>query len=246
MHAHSERYRGIPAIYRLAYSRNAVRNAFGTATLLPWEREDDVVCGSPVGWQNKQHLASHAGPAVIHVRTRTPIGSVCMHGEHAPPATSASPERHSYARLHRRGRPLARSVWITLVIGTLGISFASLPTYLTQLRTPCARPVCGFQQLTPEQVEALAGMGLSLGAYAAYVVAIALANLVVCVAVSMVIALRRPDERMAFIVALMLLTLGPLAVGENVAESTSPWRAPNHYLSNLCIGLLLLVFSLFP
>jgi hypothetical protein len=89
-------------------------------------------------------------------------------------------------------------------------------------------------------------MGLSLGQYAAYTLALALANTVVCLAVSAVIALRRPDDRMAVIVALMLVTLGPLAVSQSVATSPSAWGAPNQYLGNLCVALLLLVFSLFP
>jgi hypothetical protein len=157
-----------------------------------------------------------------------------------------SRERHSYAHLHGRWRRLARGLWITVVACTLGISLASLPVYLAQLQTPCAGSACSYQQLTPEQVGALAVLGLSLGQYAAYTVVIALINVVVCLAVSAVIALRRPDDRMAFIVALMLVTLGPLTMAESVATSPSPWGAPNYYQSNLCVALLLLVFSLFP
>jgi hypothetical protein len=164
----------------------------------------------------------------------------------APTAVPATGERHTYARLHGHWRLLARGGWITVVICTLGISFASLPVYLTQLHTPCAGSACSYQQLTPEQVGALTGMGLSLSAYAAYIVVIALANIVVCVAVSTVIVLRRPEDRMAFIVALMLVTLGPIGVSESVAASSSPWQEPNHYLGNLCVILLLLVFALFP
>jgi hypothetical protein len=166
--------------------------------------------------------------------------------DHALTAMAASRDPHSYARLHGRWRRLARGVWITVVACTLGVSFGSLPVYLAQLQTPCAGPACSYQQLTPEQVGALEGLGLSLGQYAAYIVVIALANVVVCLAVSAVIALRRPDDRMAFIVALMLVTLGPLTVAESVATSPSPWGVPNQYLGNLCIALLLLVFSLFP
>jgi hypothetical protein len=168
------------------------------------------------------------------------------HAHTAPPALPVSRERHSYARLHGRWRLLARGGWITVVALTLGTCLASLPVYLAQLHTPCAGSACGFQQLTPEQVGALTGLGLSLGAYAAYTVVIALANIAVCLAVSTVIALRRPEDRMAYIVALMLVTLGPLMASESVAASPSPWRVPNQYLSDLCIALLLLVFALFP
>src|SRR5262249_40377059 len=155
----------------------------------------------------------------------------------APTAPATTGEPHGYVRLHGRWPRLARGVWITLAACTLGVSFASLPVYLAQLYTPCAGSACGFQQLTPPQLARLAEMDLSLGQYAAYTVAIALANIVVCLAVSAVIALRRPDDRMAFIVALMLVTLGPLAVAESVAASPSSWGVPNQYLSNLCISL---------
>jgi hypothetical protein len=159
------------------------------------------------------------------------------------PATGA---RHSHARLHGRWRLLARGGWVTMVIGTLGIFVASLPVYLTQLHTPCAGSACSFQQLTPAQVGTLTGLGLSLGEYAAYTVVLVLANIAVCLAVSAVIVLRRPEDRMALIVALMLVTLGPLLVSESVAASPTPWRGPNYYLSSLCVTSFLLVFALFP
>jgi hypothetical protein len=159
------------------------------------------------------------------------------------PATSA---QHSYARLHGRWRLLARGGWITVVICTLGICVASLPVYLAQLHTPCAGSACSFQQLTPAQVGTLTGLGLSLGEYAAYTVVLALANIAVCLAVSAVIVLRRPEDRMALIVALMLVTLGPLSMSESMAASPSLWQVPNQYLSDLCVALLLLVFALFP
>jgi hypothetical protein len=159
------------------------------------------------------------------------------------PATRA---QHSYARLRGRGRLLARGGWVAVVICTLGICVGSLPVYLAQLRTPCAGSACSYQQLTPAQVGPLTTLGLSLGEYAAYTVALAVVNIAVCLAVSAVIALRRPEDRMALIVALMLVTLGPLMMSESVAASPSLWQAPNQYLSDLCVALLLLVFAVFP
>ena len=50
-------------------------------------------------------------------------------------------------RLHGRWLILARAVWFTLVIFTLGIFFASLPVYLAQLQTPCAGTTCGSSPL---------------------------------------------------------------------------------------------------
>jgi hypothetical protein len=165
---------------------------------------------------------------------------------HAPIAMTESRERHSSERLHGRWLLLARGVWLTLVVLTLAVFFASLPVYIAQLHTPCAGTACGYQQLTPQQAGALTGMGLSPGDYIAYTVALTLAQVVVCLVVSTVIVLRRSDDRMALLVALLLVTNGPFTVTISVSASPSPWQAPNGYLSFLYPALFLLVFALFP
>src|SRR6266496_106091 len=147
---------------------------------------------------------------------------------------------------HLHGRWLARGLWITLVVLTLTIFGASLPVYAAQLRTPCAGSACWYTQLSPEQAGTLKGMGLSLGDYSGYTVALTLASVVVCLVVSTLIVWRRPDDRMALLVALTLVTFGPLAVTFGVSASPSPWRVPNECLSFLALSLLVLVFLLFP
>jgi len=150
-------------------------------------------------------------------------------------------------RLHGRWLLLARGFWITLVVLTLGIFFASLPVYLAQLQTPCAGMACTFSlQLTLELAGALKGIGLSLGNYVAYSVALTLASVVVCLVVSTLIVWRRSDDRMALLVALMLVTLGPFFATLSVWESSSPWRVPNAFLYFLTGALFVLVFLLFP
>jgi hypothetical protein len=134
-----------------------------------------------------------------------------MNGEHAPTAMTESREQHSYARLHGRWIMLARGIWITLVVLTLAIFFASLPVYIALRQTLCAGTECASGTLlTPAQAEVLTGIGLSLSDYAAYSVAFTLATIVVCLVVSTLIIWRRPDDRMALLVALMLVSFGPL------------------------------------
>src|SRR6266496_671226 len=147
---------------------------------------------------------------------------------------------------HLHGRWLARGLWITLVVLTLTIFGASLPVYAAQLRTPCAGSACWYSQLTPEQAGALKGMGLSLGDYTAYMVALTLASVVVCLVVSTLIVLRRSDDRMALLVALTLVTFGPIIATNAVSASLSPWRVPNECLTFLALSLFVLVFLLFP
>ncbi len=154
-----------------------------------------------------------------------------------PTILTSSREEHSFARLHGRWLLLARIGWAALVALTLSIFFASLPVYLAQMETP--------QQLTHSQAEMLKGMGLSLADYAVFTLALALASVVMCLVVSTLIIWRRPDDRIAFIVALMLVTLGPIIV---VADppAASPWWVPNACLTFLTGFLLVLVFLLFP
>jgi len=89
-------------------------------------------------------------------------------------------------------------------------------------------------------------MGLSLGDYTAYTVALTLASVGVCLVVSTLIVLRRSDDRMALLVALTLVTFGPLIATNAVSASLSPWRVPNECLAFLALSLLVLVFLLFP
>jgi hypothetical protein len=169
-----------------------------------------------------------------------------MHMRHVPPAMTESRERHSYARVPGRWLLLARAGWVALVTLTLAIFGASLAVYVAQLHTPCAGTACWPTQLTPRQVGVLKGVGLSLGAYAAYNVALTLATMVVCLVVSTLIVLRRSDDRMALIVALLLVTLGPFNATFSTSASPFPWQVPNECLYFLAHALVVLVFLLFP
>ncbi len=157
-----------------------------------------------------------------------------------------SSERQSYTRLHGRLLLLARAGWFILVILTLSIFFASLPAYIDLLQTPCVGPTCGYQQLSPEQAATLEGIGLFPGVFIGFSVALTCIMMLVCLTVSMVIVWRRPDDRMAFIIALFLVTLSPFNVMFNVSASPSLWQVPNECLSFLFVTLLPLVLSLFP
>jgi hypothetical protein len=170
-----------------------------------------------------------------------------MNVQHAPTAKTESRERHSSARLQGRWLVLARVGWVVLVVLTLAIFFSSFPVYLAQLQTPCAGTACAFtSQLTPGQVVGLKGIGVSIGDYAAFMVALTLATILVCLVVSTVIVLRRSDDRMALLVALMLVTFGPIIATSSVSASSSLWQVPNECLSFLFVALFLLVLTLFP
>jgi hypothetical protein len=174
-----------------------------------------------------------------------------MNVQRAPTAMAEHRDRRGPARLRGRGLLLARGAWVALVALTLAIFFASLPVYLAQLRTVCVGTYgaggvgCAWVQLSPEQAAVLQGVGFSPGAYAAYTLALTLATIAAGLAVSALIAWRGSDDRMALLVALMLVTLGPVWVAPAM-PATSPLQVPNECLSFLFVALFVLVFSLFP
>jgi signal transduction histidine kinase len=167
------------------------------------------------------------------------------------PQASTKTRQHSGAldtRLHGRWLLLARVGWVVLAVFTLIVVVASFPVYLAQLQTICIGPygtVCTYLQLSPEQVEVLKGLGFSPGDYVAYTIALTLAIMVVCLVVSMLIVWRRSDDWMALLVALMLVTIGPIFV-TSPAPANSPLQVSNECLYFLALSLLVLVFSLFP
>jgi hypothetical protein len=114
-------------------------------------------------------------------------------------------------------------------------------------QTPCAGIACRNEALlTPEQASVLKEMGLFPGVYAAYTVAFTIATMVVYFMVSTVIVWRRSEDRMALIVALLLVTLGSSKTTSVIQASSSPWQVPNAFLFFLSQALLVLVFLLFP
>jgi hypothetical protein len=119
--------------------------------------------------------------------------------------------------------------------------------YLAQLHTLCVGAACSYWQLTSRQVEVLSGLGWSLDDYAAFVVVLTLASVVLYLALSTLIVWRRSDDRMALLVAFLLTSFATSTVADIVsATRDSLWQVPNKGLISLWQALIVLVFSLFP
>ncbi|OLB36105.1 MAG: hypothetical protein AUH94_08615 [Ktedonobacter sp. 13_2_20CM_2_54_8] len=66
---------------------------------------------------------------------------------------------------------LARVVWVAVVVLTLGLFIASIPTTLADLHILCTAASCTTSgQLTPDNVRELHTWGLSMDFYATYIV----------------------------------------------------------------------------
>jgi hypothetical protein len=170
-----------------------------------------------------------------------------MNNQQASPTRTAGGEPLRSARVPGRWLLLARGTWITLVVLSLVIFFASLPEHLTRLHTLCAPSACSALQLAPEQAAVLRRVGWSLEDYATLLVALTMASAGLNVLLSTLIIWRRPDDRMALLVAFMIVPPGLVIATSTVSTGgPSPWQVPNQGLGFFGLALVMLVFSLFP
>ena len=174
------------------------------------------------------------------VLERKAHGGILMNGQHAGMGGS---ERAAYARLEGRWLALARVGWLVVAVLTLAIFGACLPGYLVLLQIPCTPTVCEYQQLTGEQIATLTAQGLTPGVYA--ILTLALIAMALCLGMSALIMWRRSDDRLAFLIALQLITLGPINIITSVPTG-SPVLLPAELLTFLSQSLQMLSFLLFP
>jgi hypothetical protein len=100
-----------------------------------------------------------------------------------------------------------RLVWVTMALLTLGVFVFSIPSEFARFQSPCTDTVsCSWLvRLTPPNVQELRELGLSVEFFAAYFISIEAAITLIPIAVGAIIFWRRPDDRMAFLVSLVLL-----------------------------------------
>ena len=166
-------------------------------------------------------------------------------------ATSSGEQRDEEStRLHHRRLVLARIVWGVLVAFALGMFVLSLLGYIAQLQTICTGGACNSGQLSPDALTTLQHLGLSLGEYVAFNVALILMATLLSYAVALLLILRRSDDWMALLVALMLVYFVPGSITNTAV--LSQWVGPafasilSTISGQLSLVLLGLVFYLFP
>jgi len=101
-------------------------------------------------------------------------------------------------------------------------------------------------QPTLDSAQGLQELGLSLGTYATFTLALTLASVLLCLAVSAVIFWRKSDDWMALLVALGVVALGTLYVTFSLQGNPSAWQVLAIVLNGLGNGVFFLVCSLFP
>jgi hypothetical protein len=173
-----------------------------------------------------------------------------MNVQHAPTGVTESPERHNSTRVPGSWLLLARFGWVVLVVLTLGIFFASLPVYFTQLHTICAGSLCTPWQLTPTNARALQNVGISDSLYAIFNLVLSLFSVLVWIAIAAFIAWRKSNDWLALLASLLLVTQGVILFSGSpltpLQYSSTAWYLPTVCLLLVNTTLYLLIFSLFP
>src|SRR5215207_10741997 len=163
------------------------------------------------------------------------------------PSPRASPPANT--SLRERWLTLARVVWMAVALLTVGVFVLSIPSEFARLQSPCTDTVsCSWLiRLTSENVRELSDLGLSVDFFAAYLVSLEAAFTVVPIAVGAIIFWRRPDDRMAFLVSLVLLMYwAGITYPYHLLELPRFWEMSSAVVAFVGVGAILLFMYVFP
>jgi len=157
-------------------------------------------------------------------------------------------------RLSGRVLLLARVAWLAVAVLVLGVFVAGEFLYMEGLRTTVceedAQTCLRYGLLTPANAQELEDLGLSVGFYAAFDAAINGVFVAVWLAVGAMVFWRRSDDWVALLVALFLVTYGPMSFGPVapgfLAEEYPALWWPISGLQFLGQACLAFFFCLFP
>jgi hypothetical protein len=152
-------------------------------------------------------------------------------------------------RLHGRRLVLARVFWVVIAIFELTALVDSLTEAVAQLQVLCTS-TCTNQQLSAAAVKTLQHVGLSLGDYIAFYLAVILLSTILCYTIAAILLWRKSDDWMALLVSLMLMSFAPgfISIGVRFSQWLGPEVAPHvsSLFDQINLTILVLVFFLFP
>jgi hypothetical protein len=154
------------------------------------------------------------------------------------------------ATLSGRWLFVARVLWGSVALLTVGLCVYIIPSEFARLQSPCSGVVsCNWLiRLTAEDVRELGKLGPSVDSFAAYFVSLeALITVVAPIAVGAIIFWRRSDDRMAFLVSLVLLTYWTgIAFPHHLLNLPRFWEVSAEVVVFIGEAAILLFFYVFP
>jgi hypothetical protein len=143
---------------------------------------------------------------------------------------------------------LARIIWMVVAACAVGLFAAGIPSEFEMFRTVC-RTACDAQQISPRDLHALNGLGLTPDLYAGYAVVLDIVFATVYCGISLLIFWRKPSGRMALYVSLALLTFGTASFPGTMKALSAEhplWQGPTDFLNFLGFALFALFLYVFP
>lgn len=158
-------------------------------------------------------------------------------------ASAATVVRLQGARLY-----LARAVWLAIVVLALGSFFVAVPLRFEQLITSTPQGDDALVILSTSEAALLTQQGIPLTFYALYFIAAEMIFAAVYVILGAVIYWRAPDERVAWVTSITMITFGVLvpATPRVLDVPNSTWEFPLHVVQNIGWISFATMFYLFP
>jgi signal transduction histidine kinase len=156
----------------------------------------------------------------------------------------------STAKTHLSGFKLilARTVWLVLVIPSLGLTVVSFPVYYQQLLKPCVdATTCNIPgAMTAKGLQALVALGISVNGYAAFNTIFWAVIFVIWCGIGLFIFWRRSDDGIALLAAFLLVMFSTGTTTSVLAFTYPALSMPILLMSFLGQVSLWLFFLLFP
>src|SRR5215211_5256408 len=131
--------------------------------------------------------------------------------------------------LHGRWLFFARAAWVALTALSVGLFVWSIPVAYEQLGTVCEGYAgCDFLRLVPEDTKVLKRLGLSVGFYAAYNVALSVVSTLGYWAIGAILFWKSSGHRVALYASVALVTFGTVQADSLhwLAEAYPVWALP--------------------
>jgi hypothetical protein len=146
---------------------------------------------------------------------------------------------------------IARVAWVAVAALAMGLFVAGLPAEYAHYHNPCGSSGCGGPwQLDPDEVSALERLGLSVGFYALYNVAIEVVQMLGFLGVGAFLFWKKSDALMVLFSSLMLVSFGVIGFANNtlyaLGNSHPVWWLPIRFMIDLAIISFFVSFYVFP
>ena len=142
---------------------------------------------------------------------------------------------------------VARLAWVVMTTLSIGLFIASIPATYVRLRTTCQGAGCELWLLSPDRARDLEGLGLSVGHYAAYNVALAIILALSYWMIGATLFWKRSDNRLVLYASIALVTFGAMQADTLrwLAKANSVWDLPValvYFVGNVSFFVLFCAF----